>query len=435
MLSIALAFNAQAQTPYSLTTSTYSQDFNTLDSSTTNSMNFPAGWGIFEKGTSASVNQQYRSGTGSSNAGDCYSFGSAVSIDRALGSITSINLQARFGFKLTNNTTVPLTSATITFTGEQWRTGDTLMKLDSLLFSYSTTATGVEDTITANAWITDTMANMLNSPNPTGVGGTPALSGFSLDGNASANRVVKTITLTGFNVPIGANITFRWYDWGIGGSDDGLSIDDITFAFNGVVVLPVVPLLISTNPVDNFTLVSPSLTTFTASFDNPITVGTGNFTVKNLTDVTNVVIPNANISTSGNNATITGISLLPGKNYAVQYDSTLFQNQGIKCLGIYNDVLWNFATMPSANSTIVKNNTSLQASSLTTNCVLTFNSNLQENATIEVISIDGKVVLNQQVKTVVGKNTVTLNTASLSNGLYIIQLKQQNEIGTTKFVK
>ncbi|MCI0555332.1 MAG: PEP-CTERM sorting domain-containing protein, partial [Anaerolineae bacterium] len=65
----------------SLTTlgSAYTQNFNTLaNTGTTNSLTIN-GWFLDEAGTSARNNGQYAASTGSDNAGDVYSFGSAAS--------------------------------------------------------------------------------------------------------------------------------------------------------------------------------------------------------------------------------------------------------------------------------------------------------------------------------------------------------------------
>ena len=61
-----------------LTSVGYTQDFNTLANTGTSST-LPAGWALLEKGTSA--NTSYTAGTGSSNAGDTYSFGAAGQSD------------------------------------------------------------------------------------------------------------------------------------------------------------------------------------------------------------------------------------------------------------------------------------------------------------------------------------------------------------------
>ncbi len=435
IVAIVIASISFAQTTgFSLTTTTYQQNFNTLDSNATNSANLPLGWGIYETGTSASVNQMYRSGAGTSNAGDTYSFGTAGNNDRALGSMGSGTLKSNFGIKFINNTTAALTAVTVTINGEQWRAGDTASKVDSLLFSYKQNATGVSDTDSLVAW-TFVDSLMLNSPNPNGTGGTAASSGFALDGNATMNKVVKTFSFA-INVAVGDSITLRWTDWNIGGSDDGLSLDDVTIAFNGAVVLPATPMPVSYTPADNSSLVPFTTTTLGITFDNNVQVGTGNFVLKNLTDGTNATIPVTNISTSGTNATITGISLLPSKDYAVQYDATVFNNSGTNCPGVTNNTDWNFSTMPNAVSSVQKNAISISANNQNDACVVLFNTLSTTNATLVVYDMLGTIVATVHTGvSKLGANTITINTSALAKGMYMVQVTQNNKQGVVKFVK
>src|SRR5262249_16610397 len=109
------------------------ENFNSLVSTgNAASSTLPTSWDISEQGTNA--NATYTAGTGSSNAGDTYSFGSAGSTDRALGEVSSGSLQGRFGASFTNNTGGTITSLDIAYTGEQWRSGDTANVVDKLDF-------------------------------------------------------------------------------------------------------------------------------------------------------------------------------------------------------------------------------------------------------------------------------------------------------------
>ena len=90
------------------------QDFNTLALSGTSSTT-PAGWAFSESGTNA--NTTYTAGTGSSNAGDTYSFGAAASSERAFGGLFSSNLTPTIGACFTNNTGGLTIKLTISYTG------------------------------------------------------------------------------------------------------------------------------------------------------------------------------------------------------------------------------------------------------------------------------------------------------------------------------
>src|SRR4051794_12797743 len=79
----------------------YTQDFNTLSSSAASAA-LPAGWFLSEAGTAAANNGLYNTGTGTNNAGDTYSFGSAGSTDRAFGTLLSGTLTPVIGASFTN---------------------------------------------------------------------------------------------------------------------------------------------------------------------------------------------------------------------------------------------------------------------------------------------------------------------------------------------
>ena len=211
----------------SLTTagSTYTQAFNALSNtagSTTNDPNTDPqplpGWFITETGGGARDNEQYGVDTGSSNTADTYSYGSAGSTDRALGSLQSGTLISVFGAQFTNNTGQTITELVISFTGEQWRIANTAAARDDRLdFQYSLNATG----LATGTW---TNVDALDFTNPVK---TAAAAG-ALDGNAAANRTAITYTITGLSIAPGQTFWIRWSDFNASGADDGLAIDDFS---------------------------------------------------------------------------------------------------------------------------------------------------------------------------------------------------------------
>ena len=100
--ALTLAPSVHAQV--SLTTTTYSQNFDSLATSGTTNANttLPTGWSFLEGGTNA--NTTYAASTGSETAGNTYSFGTSGNSDRALGVQQSGSLTSIIGFKFTNNT-------------------------------------------------------------------------------------------------------------------------------------------------------------------------------------------------------------------------------------------------------------------------------------------------------------------------------------------
>lgn len=225
LLLAACTVSAAATAQVSLTGAnpSYSQNFNTLDTGAANSSNLPTGWLIQETGTGTSANEMYRSGNGSANAGDTYSFGTTQATDRALGGLGSNGVQSRFGAAFTNNTGTTITSMTMSVRVEQWRAGDTSSRPDSLTFYYSTTATALDSTETAYTEVPTLMLNSVQT-------GATSSSGNSLDGNTV--NTTKTGVVQ-FPTPVAAGTTFyiKWVDKNIVGNDDGLAIDDITINF------------------------------------------------------------------------------------------------------------------------------------------------------------------------------------------------------------
>lgn len=195
---------------------TYSQNFDTLAASGTSSV-LPDGWATAETGSNA--NTIYTAGTGSSTTGDTYSFGTDG--DRALGGLRSGNLIPLFGFSFSNGGANAINGIAVEFTGEQWRLGETnRAEADSLIFAYSLNATS----LTTGTW---TDVSLLDFQSPI----TNSTVGLR-NGNAPANRSLISGTLTGLLVNSNESIWFRWSDFNVGGSDDGLAIDDFSVTAN-----------------------------------------------------------------------------------------------------------------------------------------------------------------------------------------------------------
>ena len=81
--------------------------------------------------TDDNANSEYRSGDGTSNSGDTYSFGAAASTERALGPVFQL-AASRIGAQL-RTTVAGADEIAVAYTGEQWRLG-ALGRADSLKF-------------------------------------------------------------------------------------------------------------------------------------------------------------------------------------------------------------------------------------------------------------------------------------------------------------
>ncbi|MBF9143331.1 IPT/TIG domain-containing protein [Hymenobacter properus] len=193
------------------------ENFNTLASSgTDDKISLPPGIDFVE--TDANADDTYTAGTGSSTSGDTYSFGSAGSTDRALGSLLTGNLVSRFGAQYVNNTGQTITSLLIGYNGEQWRLGSQ-NRLDRLDFQYSLNATS------ANAGtFVDFDALDFVTPNTVTTG--------AKDGNLAANRTALSAVITGLSIAPGATFFIRWVDADAANADDGLAVDDLSVTAN-----------------------------------------------------------------------------------------------------------------------------------------------------------------------------------------------------------
>jgi len=110
---------------------------------------------------------------------------------------------------------------------------------------------------------------------------------------------------------------------------------------------PTPPIDTGLSPGDDSTEVAIS-SDLVVTFDEPIVVGTGTITIKNLTDLTQIAIPvgDAQVTVEGVFLTIVPSQLLEaGKAYAIQIDATAIDDTtGDSFAGIADDVTWNFDT-------------------------------------------------------------------------------------------
>jgi hypothetical protein len=432
-LSTLFALAANAQTvSLTGTNPTYTQDFSTLDTAATvASANLPTGWAIFEYGTSTTtVDNKYKGSNGNSNTGETYSLGTSGSTERALGSLASGSNIPSFGVTFTNNTNKTISSITINYKGEQWRAGQVgRTNADSLRFLYSTSATGLNDTL--GTW-TEDVNLMFNTPNMT------ATTAAGIDGNATGNFTNKSGTLT-VSIPAGGYIILKWLDKNIGGSDDALSIDDINISFTTVATVSYNPVLMSTTPVNNATGVAVN-SNLTMTFDRTVSKGSGNIYIKNITDGTSVTkaASSADVVVSGKTVTISNLGLIASKNYAIQIDSTAFDTAGYKYSGIYNLTTWKFSTELLSVSNLNSNSNSLSfvQNASSDQVLFIYDCKQNETAALNIYDIAGRVIFSEVRNFNTGKNIIQLQNLQLNNGIYILNIRnnETKSINNCKFV-
>jgi len=215
----------------SISSGTYTQNFNSLENK-----GQPAEWrdnftllGWYAAQTLPPTNiTTYRVSSGSDSTGGLYSFGDPSDSDRALGSIPSDPTgDIAYGLCFSNNTANTVSNFTITYTGEQWRTGS--QHTNTLTFWYRVSAAAVTNPEpgTVAGWTEVTNLDFA-SPNATG-GGLP------LDGNAPANRhSFAGVLIPGLTLAPGQNVFFRWRDLNDVVQDQGLAVDDLIVSFSSL---------------------------------------------------------------------------------------------------------------------------------------------------------------------------------------------------------
>jgi predicted extracellular nuclease len=284
----------------SLTTlgSAYTQNFDTLaNSGTTNSIAVINGWFLEEGNVTATANNGlYAGGTGSSNAGDTYSFGAAASSERALGGLLSGSVNPTIGASFTNNTGQTVTALDVSYTGEQWRLGQNTAgrAADRIDFQLSTNATS----LITGTW---TDFDSLDFAGPVVSGTVGAL-------NGNSNPTSLSLSITGLSIPNGTSFWIRWRDFDLApGSDDGLAVDNFSITPR---ILDFAPEVTDTFPDDGATDF-PINANLTVTFSEPVNVTPAWFTL--------VCSVSGNVATSfsGGPTNFTldpGISLTHGEN-------------------------------------------------------------------------------------------------------------------------
>jgi len=188
--------------------------------------------------------------TGSSNTGGLYSFGTAGSTERALGSVGSGNANNGGGFahgvQLKNTSGSNISDIKVSYTLEQWRNGGTATVVTtqpihayykigtSALTALNPPDTFVVPLIDINAINGWTPIPALSLSTPINV-----LNGGLLDGNLAANKVsVSNISIPGLNLANNEFIMIKWDDSNHVTTDHGIGIDDVTISWTVSAVSP-----------------------------------------------------------------------------------------------------------------------------------------------------------------------------------------------------
>lgn len=270
------------------TGSTYTQNFNSLGTSATATL--PEGFKIsLLRGTPA--NPGWTDGTNNvlatteiggtsaaASTGGIYNWGDGVAAsatDRALGFLTSNNYPVSSGgianvgmsvlSRVKNNTGNTLSSVTVTFNYEKYRSGT---NTGNWTFYYSTTGA-------AGSWTAATAGDH-----------TFAADGTSNAAVAATSSGTKTVTLTGLNIADGSDIYFRWSYASGGTNAQGMGVDNFTVTgcrtLSASVASTNTPICNGSNAVFNLTGTPNTTVTYNINGGSNQTVtlnGSGNGTV------------------------------------------------------------------------------------------------------------------------------------------------------------
>ena len=191
-----------------------------------------AGWHLFRQPAAAPVAiATYSTGTGSSNAGNFYSFGPAANSDRALGGVasggayfgspTTGNVAGWIAVSLTNNTAITLDTVRVGFDGEQWRDGGAPTPVaQTMVLQYGIGATfGAVTT-----WTAPGSSFNFSSPVFSNTG-----TGAAVDGNVAGLSAGRGGLISGLAWNAGDTLWIRWVENNDTGNDHGLALDNFTF--------------------------------------------------------------------------------------------------------------------------------------------------------------------------------------------------------------
>lgn len=230
--ALLLVSASMAHAAVSFTGPTVNENFDGLP--TTNVTNFLAATKVAVPGTIFEAVDTDGQGSptltaddGTSNAGGIHSHGAAGSGERALGSIGSGSAVPAFGIEVVNNASAPITSITVSFTQENWRSSTSTQNVINA--AYNVGAAGSATYLTDTGFTDVDLLDLL--------GPAPVTTNGALNGNDPLNQAARTATINfATPIPVGSSFYLRFTDANEVGNDAGLAIDN--FSLSAVVPEP-----------------------------------------------------------------------------------------------------------------------------------------------------------------------------------------------------
>jgi autotransporter-associated beta strand protein len=227
----ALASTAQAQ--FNLTTTNYTQNFNSLGTNASsvwaNNTTLP-GWFALGPLTNPVViaNQ-----TGTGTSGTLANFSStATTADRSLGWVFANNIgvagnYASIGFGLSNSTGLNLDSFSLAYTGREWRGYSNNTPVLSFQYKIGGSFDNDPTNSLTGSW---TDFSSLNFVLPV------TNNNARVDGLVAPNFTTLSNSATGLSWGTGQVLWLRWRQQNLSGTDAQLALDDIVFGASGALI-------------------------------------------------------------------------------------------------------------------------------------------------------------------------------------------------------
>jgi hypothetical protein len=258
MMTVTSALSQQSIT---ITGTPVMQDFNSMGTSSTAIL--PTGFKMgtdWSTGATVTTQAAGTSGTGivsSSSAGGFYNFANGItasSTDRAIGFLTSGSYSSPRSiiYAFTNNTGITVTSLSISWNYEKYRSGT--RTLDWTFFHGSTFIANTAATVGNQSYAAD--ANNTTVSNP------PA-------------ATAKSLTVNGLSIPDGTTYYLRWTYTGNGGSTNaqGLGLDDFSITLSSCNAPNQLSFITQPSNVNQNTAMSPAVQVAATCSDGTIASG------------------------------------------------------------------------------------------------------------------------------------------------------------------
>ncbi len=389
---------------------TYTENFNSLPSTTGNWTNNStiSGWHVYR--TDNAVQNTITAHNGGSNSGGVYSFGATSNSERALGAIGSSSFAGWIAIELLNNTGQTISSISFNYTGEQWRNGGNA-SAQTMVVEY-----GVGATFSAvTSWTTAGTGFNFTSP-------ITGASAATLDGNAAANRVTGLGgTISSLNLASNSTLWIRFAEVNDSGNDHGLAIDDFSIS---TVTLPVSFISFHSIKIGKIN----SLEWSTGSELNNF-----GFEIQRSADAVNFEKIGfvKSLSATGNSSSRLDYTFTDYNPVGLRQYYRLKQTD-FDGTSKYSAVVLVTREAPTAlQLTHVYPNPSRE--SLYINTASPTKMELQ----LLVIDLGGRVVCKKQVSAEIGNNGFDIQVAHLASGIYILKVlnSSQQVVATEKFIK